>query len=234
MQIGLLACDQVNPEWRPTHGDYPDMYQKWLAEYEVVPYRIYAGEYPADPTIHQVWMATGSRYSAYDDMEWITWLKKFILSIRDTKSLFIGVCFGHQILGEALGGKLEKSTLGWQVGVLDFNILQQQSWMTPFQSSINILMMCQDQVTKLPPYSTLLASHPNCPNAMFTTENQYLGIQGHPEFTKAYTKTLMLKREQRIGLERVKAGLDSLYNIPDNQLLSSWIGNFIKTGIETL
>ncbi len=228
MQIGLLVCDQVNEEWRVVHGDYPEMYQSWLSNYELVPYKIYAGDFPADPNAHAAWIATGSRFSTYDDLDWINWLKEFIVSIGYTNSTFIGVCFGHQVLGEALGGTVEKSSNGWQVGVRAFDILHPESWMTPFQQTINILMMCQDQVIELPPDSKVLSSHPNCPNGMFLTGNQYLGIQGHPEFTKAYTKALMLKREARIGKDRVKAGIDSLEMVPDNKLLAEWINQFIQ------
>ena len=58
-----------------------------------------------------------TEYSAYDSDAWISQLKDFIRQVdATTNSKILGICFGHQIIAEALGGKVEKNTLGWEIG----------------------------------------------------------------------------------------------------------------------
>jgi GMP synthase-like glutamine amidotransferase len=75
------------------------------------------GKYP--PTLEGVdaLLLTGSRYSAYASDAWITRLKEYIRWVyKESTCKLIGICFGHQIVAEALDGKVEKNVLGWEVG----------------------------------------------------------------------------------------------------------------------
>jgi GMP synthase-like glutamine amidotransferase len=58
-------------------------------------------------------------YSAYEDKEWIHKLTAFIKRIFEDfpSKKIIGICFGHQIVAQALGGKVEVNGRGWELGV---------------------------------------------------------------------------------------------------------------------
>jgi GMP synthase-like glutamine amidotransferase len=88
--------------------------------------------------------------------------------------------------------------------------------------------MCQDQVLKLPPDSILLAQTPDCPNAMFQIGNSMLGIQAHPEFSKAYDKALMELRVERIGERKVEFGMMSLELSTNEKEMAQWFVNFVE------
>ena len=60
---------------------------------------------------------TGSAFGVYDKCPWITKLLKIIKKIADTEIPLVGICFGHQAIAEALGGKVKKSDKGWGIGV---------------------------------------------------------------------------------------------------------------------
>lgn len=228
MKIGLLECDHVLPELRHIAGDYRDMFLDFLPGPEWVFFDVCKGQFPSPDDDCDAYLCTGSRFSVYDEVDWILELKSFVKNIYNSDKKFIGVCFGHQMLGEALGGKVKKAESGWNVGVHAFEILQPAPWMSPFQPRLNLMMMCQDQVVQLPPGSTVLARTAHCPVGMFHVGANMLGIQGHPEFPKTYEARLLEMRRDRIGSEKVDAALKSLDLPVDAAPIAAWIGHFLK------
>ncbi len=228
MKIGLLECDHVLPEFRAIAGDYRDMFRAFLPDVEFVFFDVCNGQLPPPGDDCTAYLCTGSRYSVYDDVDWILALKAFVRGLYGGPKKFIGVCFGHQMLGEALGGKVEKAATGWNVGAHTFNIVQQESWMTPFQPRLNVLIMCQDQVVRLPENSTVLARTAACPVAMFRVGERMLGIQGHPEFPVEYEAALLESRRARIGDEKTDTGLASLTARLDGAVAAAWMRRFLE------
>ncbi|MCF2516519.1 glutamine amidotransferase-related protein [Dyadobacter sp. CY351] len=230
VKVGLLECDHVREELRHIAGDYRDMFPALFSnvapEWEFHFYDVCNGHFPVSVEECDIYICTGSKSSVYDQEDWITRLKNFVVDIYQSQKTFIGVCFGHQMLGEALGGKVEKSSVGWCVGVHRFQLTARESWMQPFTDAFNLLMMCQDQVVQLPPDATLMAETPDCPHAMFRVGERMLGIQAHPEFSKKYDQALMELRVERIGEKKVELGIASL-ELPTQEIMfAHWIKNF--------
>lgn len=236
MKIGLLECDHVRDELRHIAGDYRDMFpalfEQVTYDWEFVFYDVCNGHLPVTIQECAIYICTGSKNSVYDDEPWIIQLKQFVREISKSGQLFIGICFGHQLLGEALGGKVEKSPMGWCVGVHTFEGLVTETWMEPQLEKFNLLMMCQDQVLQLPPDSVLLAKTEDCPHAMFRVGHNMLGIQAHPEFPKDYNQALMELRVDRIGPEKVKAGIASLSLPTDERIIAEWIRKFVREAMK--
>ena len=228
MKVGLLVCDRVRREYRAEFGEYPEMFQALFPEYEFQFYEAYKGVFPESVTDCEMYMATGSSFSVYEDLEWIRKTKAFIKAIYEADRYFIGFCFGHQLMGEALGGKVAKSTAGWCVGIHEFEIYHVKHWMRPAKMSVNFLMMCQDQVMELPPNTIQLGGNEACPNAIIQVGQRMLGIQAHPEFSRKYDQTLMEARVERIGKETVTAGIASLEKSLDVALFRTWVSNFLQ------
>lgn len=224
MKIGLLICDHILPEQNGYHG----LFSSLIHGFEIKDFHVCDNQFPNSPNDCDCWLITGSHYSVYDPIDWIIKLKRFVRDIGNSDKPCVGVCFGHQMIGEAMGGKVIKAETGWCVGVHEFEIVKQEKWMNPNQQKVNLLMSCQDQVVKLPPNSEVLAQTPCCPVGMFKVGNRMLGIQGHPEFSKDYVRALIEDRDNKIGLENVKRGLDSLKLSIDNQLVGEWIRNFLS------
>jgi len=230
MKVGLLVCDQVRAEYRRTFGTYPEMFQALFPNYEFTLYRVHQGEFPENVMDYEIYMATGSSHSAYEDLEWIHQTKAFIRAIYAANRYFIGFCFGHQLMASALGGKVEKAAVGWCVGVHEFEVIHLKGWMRPAKTRVNFLMMCQDQVVELPPNTIRLASNEDCPNAILQVGERIMSIQGHPEFTTAYDKILMESRVERIGKKKVAVGITSLAKPIDIELFRAWVDHFLKDG----
>ncbi len=227
-RIGLLVCDHVAAEFREIAGDYPDMFADLMGGVELVRYDVAAGEVPSDPTVCDGWLATGSRLSVYDDEQWISELVEFVRRVDAARVPFVGVCFGHQLIAEALGGRVAKAPGGWGVGARVARVVVGEPWMQPSASEFRVLYSHQDQVTALPPGGRVLAVAEHAPVAMLAVGDHLLGIQGHPEFAPAYARALLeSRRGRRIPVDVADAALASLDASLDRGLVAAWMLAFL-------
>ena len=230
MHIGILQADSVMEDFQPAFGNYPGMVRNLLGLGESITFTNYDvehGQYPDRVDACDAYVITGSRRSVYDDEVWIARLKDYVVELRETRTPLVGICFGHQIVAEALGGKTEPAGIGWHVGINPNEVVRQASFMTPVLKTFNLIFSHKDQVTRLPPGAELLASSPRCPNAMYRMDNHILTFQGHPEFCKGYSRALMEYREDVLGAETFSRGIMSLERNTDEEAVARWIINFI-------
>lgn len=233
MKLGILQCDSVVKEYQPEFGNYPQMFinlfQKVDPDIETQIYNVEAGEYPANIHECDVYITTGSKASVYEDLPWLHEFKSFIRTLHDNQIKLVGICFGHQLIAEAFGGKTEKSDKGWGVGVSVNQILHNKSWMQPPLENLQIIVSHQDQVVRLPERAELLASSNFCPNYMYQIDQTILSIQGHPEFSKAYSEKLMRFRREKIAESTFQTALNSLQLDTHEIIFTHWLINFFKS-----
>ena len=123
MHIGILKTDAVRPEWEPTFGEYPDMFERLVrgadSSARFTTWDVEAGIHPSEGEIDSVdgFIITGSKSSVYDDKSWIRDLEGLIQTLHAKRKKMVGICFGHQIIAKALGGLVSKSEKGWGVGI---------------------------------------------------------------------------------------------------------------------
>ena len=139
---------------------------------------------------------------------------------------FIGICFGHQMIAQALGGKCDISEKGWGIGVLKIHILKKKSWMQPDADAISLLYSHMDQIIRLPSKAEVIAGNNHCPCAIITVGDHFMGIQAHPEFTRDYLDLLMQTRVDRIGIQLVKKARKTLVQPTDEGVAARWMANF--------
>ncbi|MGB1140351.1 MAG: glutamine amidotransferase-related protein, partial [Halioglobus sp.] len=109
MKLGILKTDAVRPDFVPEFGEYPDMFAALLSRVdpamEFVTYDVEEGEFPDDIDTADAYLITGSKSSVYDDKPWIKRLMQFVHELHVRRKKLVGICFGHQLVAEALGGK---------------------------------------------------------------------------------------------------------------------------------
>jgi GMP synthase-like glutamine amidotransferase len=232
MNLGLLECDHVLERFGHIAGDYRDMFAALFARHAPqIALRFFDvcnGEFPPSLDACDAYLTTGSRFSAYDDVDWIHALKGFLRRVHDAKKPFVGVCFGHQLMAEALGGKVSRAKTGWGVGVHSVEVIGFEQWMRPEQLRCALQYMHQDQVELLPDSAVVIGRSDHCPVAMFRAGDSTLGIQSHLEFPRDYSEALLRDRVERIGEERVKSALASLDQPTDESVVAKWIAEFLK------
>lgn len=228
MDVGLLIADRVLPEFESIGGQYIDMFSRFLPDLKLSPYYVCDNEFPNRVDQHEAYICTGSKYSVYDDINWINNLRAFVKNIHDENIRFVGICFGHQMMAEATGGKVKKADSGWAIGVHELSMHSTETWTVPIADQLNVLMLCQDQVHHLPPNSRILASFPDCRVGMFMIGSNMLGIQGHPEFSKEYNEALFKSRIAAIGEEKVQKAQKIISKNLSNETIGAWVTSFVR------
>jgi len=232
MKLGILKTDAVRPEWASNFGEYPDMFTALLgrvdSSLEFVTYDVEEGEYPGDVDEVDAYLITGSKSSVYDDKPWIATLMDFVRTLNARKKKVVGICFGHQIVAHALGGKTAKSSKGWGVGRHTHRFDVIPAWHDGGESDFDILVSHQDQIVENANGATVLASSDFCENAVVQLEDHILTFQGHPEFVSGYSREIMELRREAIGESVYANGVASLSKEAEGDRVARWIVSFLR------
>ena len=196
--------------------------------YRYTTFDVASGALPAAVQDYDAYLVTGSSAGVYEPLPWIDPLKAFLVSAKGRAAL-VGVCFGHQIMAEAFGGKVIKSPKGWGVGLHTYEVRQSETWMDA-GPTIAVPASHQDQVIVPPTGATVLASSDFTPFGMLAYGDQAASIQLHPEFEPAYAKALIeTRRGSRYTEEQADAAIASLEIADDRLRVGAWINRFLET-----
>lgn len=232
MRIGILQCDTVREDLQPEFGDYPDMFRRLLhradPDLEFRIHNLTQGQSPASLDECDAWLFTGSKWSVYDDDDWIARAHELAQRLYAAKRPTIGICFGHQLIAHALGGRVDKAPAGWGVGVHTTRLLGRRAWMQPERRSLSLVVSHQDQVMELPPGAELLAGHEFCPYDILQIGEHVLTFQGHPEFPKEYSRATMEQRRGLVGEAAYREGMASLSAPIEEEVAAAWILRFLE------
>lgn len=225
MKLAILETGRPPGDLAERFGDYPAMLRELLGHgFEIETLVVQAGELPTDPAYYDAYLITGSPAGVYDPLPWVGPLLDFIRSAKGQK--MVGVCFGHQAMAQALGGKVEKSDKGWGVGLHRYDIVGSKPWLDS-GTAIAVPVSHQDQVVVQPPQTEVVASSDFTPFAALAwTDRPAISFQFHPEFEPAYAKALIALR--RDLLPEPDAAAASLDEPNDRTRVAEWIRNFLK------
>lgn len=229
LRIGLLLCDHLDEDVIAQVGDYTELYPAVFDPegVELTIYEVTRGQFPERLDAHDGWIVSGSRRSTYEDEPWIHDLEDLVRRIVAERHRLVGICFGHQMTAQALGGLVEPAEVGWGVGVKAFDVVAAPAWMEPVED-FTILMSHRDQVTRLPEGAELIASADYCPVGAYRIDDHVFCVQGHPEFVPELSRILLAKRREVIGPEVADAAVDTLDDRIDSARIVGWMAEFFR------
>lgn len=222
MLIGILQTGLAPENLASDLGDYPDMFARLLDGngFDFRTFRVVEGEFPKSVTECDGWLITGSRHGAYEDHDWIPPLEQFIRDAFTARVPVVGICFGHQIVAQAMGGKVERYSGGWAVGATEYDFGGETLVLNAWH---------RDQVTERPKGAKVIASNDFCTNAALLYDDRALTVQAHPEFRPEFVDGLMKTRGKGVVPDDLMAQAAEKLDRPLNdKTMAAQIAAFFK------
>jgi len=234
--LGILETGHLPEELVQRHGTSPDMFVKFLApvrpSIRFETFCVYEDNFPAAVTACDAWLITGARASVLDLDPWINRLQEFLADAHQGGVPMVGICFGHQVLAAALGGKVERAPGGWGIGLHEYSISKSASWLPDNTPRFAISAMHEDQVVAPPRQAEVIAGSAFCPNAVVAYETTAISFQGHPEYTASFARDLIsLRRGKLFSASQADKALATLDHPSDSEHVAHWIANFLDVAI---
>jgi len=232
MKLTLIQTGEVPPSLRPQFGAYAPMFERMFAaageefDYEVVP--VSDGAAFPDPAGLEAILLPGSAAGVYDNhLPWMAPLRDFIRQAYAEKTPMVGICFGHQIMADALGGDVRKSEKGWGLGRHVYEVTDDAAF--PDLAALAIACSHQDQVIGAPADAEVILTSDFTPNAGLLYRNgPALSFQPHPEFEDSYTLALAELRRGKSPDALIDTARASVAISSDSLIMARQIAGFLR------
>jgi GMP synthase-like glutamine amidotransferase len=232
MKLTIIQTGEVPVALRPQFGAYPPMFKRMFDEagqafeYETV--AVHDGAAFPDAAGLDGILITGSAAGVYDDYAWLEPLRAFIRSAYAADTPMLGICFGHQIMADALGGDVRKSDKGWGLGRHTYDVKSRPGFLATERPALSIACSHQDQVIVPPKGAEVFLGSEFTPNAGLVYKNgRALSLQPHPEFRDDYTLALAELRRGKAPDAVVDTAVASVGKPSDSRDVAGWLGAFL-------
>jgi len=235
-RITIIETGVVNEPTRTEFGSFPQMFERMIraadasADFDTV--SVVNGEPLPDPATLQAVLITGSPAGVYEALDWIAPLEDFVRRTYAARTPMVGVCFGHQLMAQALGGTVRKSDKGWGIGRHVYDIARGNGVIEG--ERIAIAASHQDQVIEPPPGARTILSSDFAEHAGLLYGNgSALSVQPHPEFDTGFAHFCCDIRQGKAPDDLIARAKASLAEPVDNARLGGAITRFLTRGAKT-
>jgi len=234
MKLTILQVGRTPPAMVENFAPYHEMFAAMFSAvgvsftYQIID--VLNGQKVPDPNDLEAAVVTGSAASVYDNLEWMKPLRVFIRSAHNINLPMLGICFGHQMIADALGGKVEKSEKGWGLGRHLYQLEHNNAFTRNLPDELAVPASHQDQVTVAPKETKVFLASQFTPNAGLVYDNgTTLSLQPHPEFSVAYASALArIRRNNPLSEDQVDKAIESLRQPLDNNHVATMLAGFLS------
>jgi len=229
--IAIFELGEIPEQISDRYPEYSKMIADWLSPF--MPEASFTGISPVRgdklPPVdaYDGYIYSGSRHGVYDGLDWIEPVKSFIQSVAKTRKPQFGICFGHQIIAEAMGGKAVKSDHGWGVGVHTY--VMRLILSAGRTERVQVMVMHQDQVIALPDAAEAIGGNEFCPIGVARYPDSLLTVQFHPEYNMDYMLDLLdLRGGVTIPMDLADTARRTLAQTSEDRLIGDWTAEFFR------
>jgi len=173
----------------------------------LVEFDVTAGELPAHVEFDGV-VLTGSRASVYWDEDWIPRTRSWVQDAIEAGCPCLGICWGHQLLADALGGRVEG--MGeYEIGYRTVEHTGDSLLFEGIDESFTAFTTHSDEVTELPPDAELLAENDYSIHGFH--KGHCYGVQFHPEYDMETAREVTQNKDDQLTDERIDDVLDGIH-----------------------
>lgn len=209
----ITALQAARPDWE---------YRAWAAR---------DGELPTDPLAADAWVLTGSVASVTQPEPWMELTADALRQRHAAGRTLVGLCFGHQLIAQALGGTVGKSTGGFRLGVADTALAAHEPWMDPPLPRLSLFAAHEDQVQQTPPGARVLGGNDFCPVGAYAIGRHVLCTQYHPELTREFMRDLLASFGHKFDAQVVAGATTEIEQPVDAALFMQWVARFIEAAL---
>lgn len=209
-RLAILRTGSAPDDVRAKHGDYVDMFRARCAD-ERIEVDVYDAVAETFPKSADLALITGSPASVTDVEPWVDRLAAWSNAAMDDRVPLLGVCYGHQLVAYARGGRVEVNDRGYEIGSVPIRLTDEgrkDALLGGLGDDLWFQAVHGDAVTKMPEDATLLASNDNSPIQAFSMGDRTWCVQFHPEFSSDAVRMYVGQREATIRARAERIGRD--------------------------
>jgi GMP synthase (glutamine-hydrolysing) len=157
-------------------------------------------------------LITGSAASVTERAGWMLAAERRLVEAVDAGAAVLGICFGHQLLGQALGGRVDKNPRGREIGTVTFEPVEPDPLFDGAPPPFIANMTHVDSVVELPPGARVIARTERDPYAALRFGKRAWGVQFHPEIDRQVMSDYVegrshLIESEGLDLAAIRAGI---------------------------
>ena len=223
-RVLILKMGTTEPVIVEKHGDYESWFRHQLRALgcSVDVCSVFSGsDLPVDTEVDGI-LLTGSPLSVRDEARWMGEVGQWVIAQASLGTPVLGVCFGHQLLGELLGGRVDENPQGPEWGAVEVD-LTEAGRTDPLFHALPSTMWVQashrDVLVSSSPQLAVLAKNTNTAVQAFGWGASLRGVQFHPELDAVVLRDLLAER-----------GLAGLFVQSEHgrQILSNWVNHWLR------
>lgn len=203
--LAIMIAGEPVPSARVARGDFGQIIREAVGEAWSGPFYEFDARGPLpDFNAFAGLIISGSSANVPTREPWILNVERYLAGAVAARLPIFGICFGHQLLGQALGGLVTKNPRGREIGTVALEVLTEDRLLegTPRRFAVNMTHV--DSIVALPPSARLLARTELDPHAAVYFGERAWGVQFHPEMDREILGHYLQARSQAMQAE----GLD--------------------------